>query len=34
MENGELVIKPTILSDDEFVTKGSLILKGYTTQIF
>jgi len=30
MTNGEIVIRPTALSDNRFVEDGSLILKGYT----
>jgi len=29
MTNGEIVIRPTVLSDDRFVKDGSLMLKGY-----
>lgn len=33
MKNGELVIKPTLLSDN-FVKRGILKLKGYAKDIF
>lgn len=34
VKNGELVIIPTVLSDEKFIKEGSLTLKRYSIDVF